>query len=1154
LLNLSCAGNSGSDLCFAGQKGLKESMRGAEATWQIRSAWGMRHLPGVVLLALAPFWPGFGTAAEPTPINLAAFGSVSVADKTHPVIRSDAAFLATEQRRSAALVPGNALFVEWNHARPVRSVRLVFPGAVPNPDQVTLEWWRRVWPDNGRGGWMKLDDPFNGQWTAVRATAKLEETGLCFSFNPLDEAEAPGVKRTGLDHRLTYKLRISSSLPVILNGLGVFSDAVAKRAELRFEWGVKTTVAGKWSPVFEARNGHIIRIRRIRARTAVVEVEYADAPDRLSPDRGQVVFRSGENRSFAVFVDDVLREGGLYVRDLGVFVSDADKGLSYATWAGPPGEVWPEGTVVEQVARLPEQGFAQLKQAIPAKPARYLFLGVPSLRQEIALQPQGDIQLFADSLRSPGLDAALRPWRWDGLRYQFGCGENPVMGPKDDRVVTRSLEEGWLPVAVHRWQSEEVAYTQTSVAVPLTADIAALQSQTGTEPVVLVTRFDFKNIGSAPRQARLWMELDHPLPWHLAVDGTLVLSHPSDGVDRFGLVPVRGRFNVFGKGDLDLAALIPGRPGSYNPALKDSAAAREAIRYQVELGPGQSHSIELSVPYVELLDANELAALKALTFAQARDSAVRFWRERVGRGMTYDVPEEYLNEFFKANLWRVLISTDLDPVTGQHQHGAATHHYPNFLNETVMVARSLEMRGEHAEALRLLAPFLANQGVKALPGNFRTRAGVLYAAHPGEPDPYTAQGYNMHHGWGLWAAAEHYYWTRDQQYLAGVAAQLAKAAEWIVFERQATKRQALDGSRPVEYGLAPAGDLEDVEEYLYFYATDAYYYLGLKHAAGVLAELAARSQPAKGRKGQAAESSWRQLAARLLQEAEAFRQDIRSSMAESVATSPVVRLKDGTYVPYVPPRAYALTHLKEGWIREALYPALHLVNGEVYDEWHPYVDWMAQDLEDNIFLSQESGYGVPEQKSNYFHLGGFTLQPNLLDLCLLYLQRDQLPNYLRAFYNTAWASLYPDVVCFAEWVPALGKGGGPLYKTPDECKFIQWMRQMLVLERGQELELGLGVPRAWMADGKRVRIERAATWFGQLDLEIRSQAATGRITASIQLVPSEPPKAMRLRLRHPAGNPMRMATVNGKPAKINASRQLIELPLSDRQWQVEAAF
>jgi hypothetical protein len=33
-----------------------------------------------------------------------------------------------------------------------------------------------------------------------------------------------------------------------------------------------------------------------------------------------------------------------------------------------------------------------------------------------------------------------------------------------------------------------------------------------------------------------------------------------------------------------------------------------------------------------------------------------------------------------------------------------------------------------------------------------------------------------------------------------------------------------------------------------------------------------------------------------------------------------------------------------------------------------------------------------------------------------------------------------------------------------------------------------------------------------------------------------------------------MATVNGKPAKINASRQLIELPLSDRQWQVEAAF
>jgi len=310
--------------------------------------------------------------------------------------------------------------------------------------------------------------------------------------------------------------------------------------------------------------------------------------------------------------------------------------------------------------------------------------------------------------------------------------------------------------------------------------------------------------------------------------------------------------------------------------------------------------------------------------------------------------------------------------------------------------------------------------------------------------------------------------------------------------------------------------------------------------------------------GARAEASARQALAgaarRLAADADDFLQDIRASVAESVATSPVVRLRDGTYVPFVPPRAYALTHLKEGWIREGLYPALHLLIGRVYDERHPFADWMIQDLEDNVFLSRESGYGVQNQKTNYFNFGGFTLQPNLLDLAIVYLKRDQVPNFLRAFYNTAWVSLYPDAMCFAEWVPAYGQGGGPLYKTPDECKFIQWMRQMLVLERGEALELGLGVPRAWMADGRRVKIERAATYFGKLDLEINSQAASGAVLASVRLAPTEPPRAIRLRLRHPEGKPLLSATVNGKQANLDEVRQVIELPTSVSSWQVKGSF
>ena len=268
----------------------------------------------------------------------------------------------------------------------------------------------------------------------------------------------------------------------------------------------------------------------------------------------------------------------------------------------------------------------------------------------------------------------------------------------------------------------------------------------------------------------------------------------------------------------------------------------------------------------------------------------------------------------------------------------------------------------------------------------------------------------------------------------------------------------------------------------------------------------------------------------------------------------MVRLRDGTYVPFVPPRAHALTHLKEGWIREGLYPALHLVDGGLFEPRHPYVDWMIHELEDNVFLSPECGYGLTNARTAFFDQGGFTLQPNLLDLALVYLRRDEVPNFLRAFYNSGWASLHPDTACFAEWVPAFGQAGGPLYKTPDECKFIQWLRSMLVLEDGESLDLGLGVPRAWMADGKRIRMERAATWFGAVDLEIISHAAQRVVTAQVALRPTHPPAALRLRLRDPEGRPLASAEVNGTATKPIADRQLIPLPLTTNRWNVTARF
>ena len=991
---------------------------------------------------------------------------------------------------------------------------------------------------------MKADDPFNGQWVALRGSFTNEGAWLQFTPAPLGTLEIPGAQQTNQPFRLTYKLRIQGAQTLAIEGLEVFSGAITREARLRFEWGLPARVPGSWVPVFEARNGRILGTTRTRKNSAIVRVEYADSADPSSADRGIVVCRSGETHSFGVFIDEVLREGGVRVPDVGAFVSNADRGFTSDTWPQRSQQDWAGGTVAARVATLPEQSFAQVEKAIPLKAPHELFLGVPDLRQEIGLEPNGDVVLWGDSLRSPGSDADARPWRWPKLDYEFASGDQPRFGSVAPRQVKRWLEEGWLPVVHHSWSDQDIGFEETCVAVPLKEPIASLKSQHGTETVAGVLRFALTNTASTTRRASLWLALSHPSPWHLGVDGTLLLREPSRGRTAAGSVPVRGRINTLRRGALDLVVVQPGaKPGP----------ARDAVRYQVELAGGEGHAIEMVVPYTELLDVEEAAALRTLHFTNALAQVSDYWHERTLRGMTYEVPDRYLNEFFKANLWHVLISTDLDPVTGLAEHGAATHEYGVYANETAMVARSLEMRSEHQEAWRLLEPFLRSQGKKALPGNFHDQKGVLYAAYPDTPDPYTAQGYNLHHGCCLAALAEHYFWTRDSARFLGYAGQLIDAADWVISERQATCQPRRDGSKPIEYGLLPAGQLEDVEEYQYFYAVDAYASLGLKRTAQALTAVRRDGGGIHTGSGALAVEVTK-AAERLTAASASFVADIRASVAESVASSPLVRLRDGDYIPYIPPRAHALTHLTEGWIREALYGPLHLVNAEVYEPNHPFVDWVIDDLEDNIFLSRESGFGITNAEANFFDQGGFTQQPNLLDLAVTYLERDQVPNFLRAFYNTAWASLYPDAMCFAEWLPELGKGGGPLYKTPDECRFVQWMRQMLILERGDSLELGLGVPRAWMKDGQRVKVQRAATWFGRLDLEIASQANQGRILATLTLSPTAAPAAIHLRLRHPIGLPIRSATVNGKSVRVDDRRQLISLPVNATSWQVEGRF
>ncbi|MEJ5297893.1 MAG: hypothetical protein WHZ52_07650 [Armatimonadota bacterium] len=580
-------------------------------------------LPGAaVVLAFALRSPARASSAADEPVDVAEWGFAFTgeAEGSTPVY---APALNGRGQGPVEVPAGGWAMLEWRRPRDVRRV-VLRGGALPSPGSVRLEYWYRIWPDGGGGGWQRLDDPYNGQWVTAHCDISAEEGALTLQLRPLTTDENPAVERTGFEFRRTYRVRVVFEQPVSLSSVQVFTDAVWREAELDLEWKPSAQERPEWNGTVEARSAHLLEVLTPgrEGADATVRVRYAFAPDRLSEDRGHVVFRTAGWDSFSVFVDDVVREGGVYVRDIDAFVSDSSRGLRFSRWQRPA-DAW-EGTVMELVARMPEQSLERVMSVMPAKPPREAHLGVPNLRQEFTILASGDVELLENSLRSPGRDRDRRPWSVRSLRYSLSTLEKPDFTEECGRSAVRHLEEGWLPVIHTEWENEGLKFHREAFAAPLLEPIGHNEdARRGDEPIVLLEKLTVTNPTEETRTAWFWTELSLKRPMTVTPDGLLRLEAPSEGEAPSGLTPIRGRIDTRGRGELTIVPdCVPGVPGSPDPELENSDAPRQAVLYRVELGPGESHSIQQTMTYIELLDDAELNALMRQDY-NARHGEVR---------------------------------------------------------------------------------------------------------------------------------------------------------------------------------------------------------------------------------------------------------------------------------------------------------------------------------------------------------------------------------------------------------------------------------------------------------------------------------------------------------------------------------------------------
>jgi len=395
-------------------------------------------------------------------------------------------------------------------------------------------------------------------------------------------------------------------------------------------------------------------------------------------------------------------------------------------------------------------------------------------------------------------------------------------------------------------------------------------------------------------------------------------------------------------------------------------------------------------------------------------------------------------------------------------------------------------------------------------------------------------GYDEKHGAGhgmiMQAAALHYRLTGDEAWLRRARPVLKRACAAAVRLREAWMARL-----PREnwcYGLMPPFETGDITDARCCYYLSHAWYAGLQAVAAVL------------------EGSG-DTDARRCEQIQDFRQSLRKAMERTIAVTPVVRVRDGTYRRYLNWQPYLrgmttgmqFGHGIDGAYVECIAGGLRYVP-DVFQPQEPIVQELLDVYEDVILIGelasdkprpmQRASRG-PEEGGDWFSWTGFGPQMGHEYHLQAKMRADEVPALIRSLYNSCAAEIDPDAG-YTFWEGPFKAGA--TNKTFEAAAFLEHVRNMLVLEMDDTLWLARATPRAWLEQGKKISVKSAPTYYGTVAYEIVSDVDNGKISATVEMPARLPapdkggqagkaPKEVVLRFRHPKSAPIKALTVNG---------------------------
>lgn len=782
-----------------------------------------------------------------------------------------------------------------------------------------------------------------------------------------------------------------------------------------------------------------------------------------------VLLNEAGDLGFSLNLEQLLSQDAFFIPSLGFYVTVGDSPKSFAAHMAEL-KPWAGKRVLDRVQREPDATLDYFK-------SQWEDMGDPHFAYPEQRGPGHIVCLAWDSsIAKFGIDRGAGVWNDYGNpdKFQFWFDFGDLQHGAANFWKEQRLQDG-LPIITTVFERDGVRYQVEQFAFPLDG---VPDTRRGDMPMVLLQKITLRNLEASPKSVPVTLRHRRRLPAYSHVAYETV----EQGSQTFIREVANGKivYSVDGP-SLNLLSGVE----DYQSDLKriDAWAV-------VDLPAGGERSFVVKLPSA-IVGTAKVDTLASLNYETSKAETVQFWNNWLSRGAQFEVPEKEVNDLFRASLWHAL---RLPRRHGGEEPGTKIDlPYSNFaysqtgtpwpVNQAVYVDYGIySLRGYHDVAAEEVAA--QNKGNQELDGHITGYANwVVYT--PGQ----------------IYSASQGYLLSQDSTYFEKELPATLRAADWTMAQSASS-----DTSPEWTAGLVE-GPLNDLTGNGYWGFNQAYKYAALHELAVALKRY---GHP---------------RAAEFEKEAKATQQAILHAFGYASARSPIVELRDHTWVPFVPTEATVFRRRLDLW-----YPTdvdtgpLHMVRLGAIPANHPLAGYLLNDHEDNL----------------YFRGLGIANEPVYNQQSTAYLLRDEVKPVIRGFYSYMASAFSHTVYEPVEHRYTHGQYFGP--PSTDGAWFELYRNMLLRETQNDGLFLAQATPREWLAPGKSIVVRDAPSRFGKVSFRIDSKSAS-RIDVEVSLEGKRQPNEILLRLRQSENRQISGVKVNGVTwTDFDNSKEWIRIP------------